>query len=306
MIIRPFSSLCEPLYRGSHRDEKGLIITGQDQLNAISGNLLAMENSRFPEIEFEMNGNYSNLDIAPIEFVQPFIASEDTFRNVRIQNEKYEIERMDWFYDAGKGVFKPGINVKHVTTGSAGVTIEIPDVPDDSGFSVPNFQIPTLPSVFAQDGFTAGQSGSVTNIVNEAIASQSLNYAKSTFVGGVGASVSNNGMSIVAGFSAGVYVATFSVTSEGLYWIGLQTTAHCPGDTNSNLTVTIQVNGETLAVGDLGFQFGQSGTNYVPSVSTFTIAYLEIGDVIDGYVTLFGSASNSSTGDYTSLAAFKV
>lgn len=134
-----------PLYRGSHRDEKGLAITGQDQLNSISGNLLAMENSRFPEIEFEMNGNYSNLDIAPIEFVQPFIAPEDTFRNVRIQNEKYAIERMDWFYDAGKGLLKPAISVKHITTGSAGVTIEIPDVPDDSGFSVPNFQIPPLP-----------------------------------------------------------------------------------------------------------------------------------------------------------------
>jgi hypothetical protein len=114
-----------------------------------------MENSRFPEIELGMNGNYSNLDIAPIEFVQPFIAPEDTFRNVRIQNEKYMIERMDWLYDAKSGILKPDISLRHVTTGSAGVTIPIPDLPDDNGFSVPNFQIPSLPAF----NFPASEKG---------------------------------------------------------------------------------------------------------------------------------------------------
>lgn len=191
-----------PLYRGSHRDEKGLIITGQDQLNAISGNLLAMENSRFPEIEFEMNGNYSNLDIAPIEFVQPFIASEDTFRNVRIQNEKYEIERMDWFYDAGKGVFKPGINVKHVTTGSAGVTIEIPDIPDDSGFSVPNFQIPSIPL-----------SSFPTNIGSTATGSSCCDYIAGVNGLGLGLGV----YSIVATRDVNILTTTFVADERRFY-----------------------------------------------------------------------------------------
>jgi hypothetical protein len=55
------------------------------------------------------------------------------------------IESMDWNYDPVSGLFRPDVVVKHVTTGSAGVTIPIPDVPEDSGFSVPNIQIPLPP-----------------------------------------------------------------------------------------------------------------------------------------------------------------
>src|SRR3972149_7032681 len=147
-----------PLYRGKPKSEKGLILLGQNQLNTLSGNYLAMDNSKFFEIGFSMNGNYSNLDIAPMELVQPFIAPEDTARNVRIQDKKYLIERMDWSYDSVNGLFRPDINVRHVTTGSAGVTIAIPDVPDDSGFSVPDFKVPPLPDLF----FPAGQGSTAT------------------------------------------------------------------------------------------------------------------------------------------------
>lgn len=137
-----------PLYRGKVEKTQGLILLNQEQLNSIGGHYLATRNARFPEINLSLAGNYRNLDIAPVEIVKPFIAPEDTVRNVRIQNDPYRMESMNWSYDPLKGVFVPDIVIHRIATGSAGTTVPIPDVPDDGGFGQSSgFNLPPIPAL---------------------------------------------------------------------------------------------------------------------------------------------------------------
>lgn len=208
-----------PLYRGKPKTEKGLILLGQSQLNTLSGNYLAMDNSRFPNIDFSLNGNYSNLDIAPIEIIKPFIVPEDTVRNVRIQNEKYLLERMDWSYDPVLGSFRPDISIRHITTGSAGVTIPIPDVPDDSGFSVPDIQVPPLPALFFPTQMSTISSGSVAAIAQNAI-NENADYGIYAKGAGAGIVSQTRGISLssAGADSSTRFVIIFQTSRAGLYY----------------------------------------------------------------------------------------
>ena len=137
-----------PLYRGRVEKKQGFILLNQGQLNSMSGNYLATKNARFPEISFNLAGNYRNLDIAPVESVRPFIAVEDTIRGIRIFNDPYRVESMSWAYDPVHASFTPDIVVHRISTGSAGTTVEIPDVPDDGGFGQSSgFNLPRIPAL---------------------------------------------------------------------------------------------------------------------------------------------------------------
>jgi len=294
-----------PLYKGSHRAEKGLILTGQDQLNSIAGNMLAMENSKFPEIDFGLNGNYSNLDIAPIEFVQPFIAPEDTFRNKRIQDEKYKIERMDWSYDPVRGLFRPNISVTHVTTGSAGITILIPDVPDDSGFSVPNFQLPPVPGFFPGDNFTAAQSGTVAGIASSTHHNEPAIYATAYSIGGDGGYSESNGITLVNNFTqagGSPEDSTATPDSDGVYAISIMAKGYVsPGGI---INVSITVGGKMITEAEYNKDSGDIDTNWGTANAHITV-YMEASTVVIGHIGWSG-ASFSGTGGFKVMDIHRV
>ena len=225
-----------PLYRGKPKTEKGLILLSQEQINILSGNYLAMQNSRFFEIDLSMNGNYSNLDIAPVSLVKPFIAPEDTPRNISISNESYLIERMDWQYESIGGLLRPDITIRHVTTGSAGVTITIPDVPDDGGFSVPNFQIPPPPSLFFPE-LSPLNSGSIAQIVNTQIKIIGImDYAEIRYTLAEGTITNSRGITAVNGFTSPTISpvsCTATLSRSGLYCVSMFVNGSTPssGDT---------------------------------------------------------------------------
>lgn len=143
-----------PSYRGSVERTQGLALYDQAQLDRLAGNVLAYRNARFPIIDMEMAGNYSNLDIAPQEAVQIDILPEDNMRGQRI-NGPYVPSSIRWTWNPNTGLLHPNVSFDVITAGDAGSAIPIPDVPPTEGFSnisrggfaSPTF--PTFPSLFA-------------------------------------------------------------------------------------------------------------------------------------------------------------
>lgn len=135
-----------PLYHGKSDRKEGLILTSQTQLNQLSGNYLAYNNTQFPEISISMNGIYTNLDIAPQERYFLVISPSDTVRNKSLQGISYILDSMEWKYQSAQQTFTPDIVLHQIATGTAGVTVEIPVTPPDFGYSYPSLNLPPLPT----------------------------------------------------------------------------------------------------------------------------------------------------------------
>lgn len=135
-----------PSYRGKSENMEGMIVTGQDHLNRIVGNIYAYENSHYPTEDFKLAGNYRNLDIAPLERVTISLAREENARGVVWNAESFHIDSMDWEYDEQKQFFSPTVTFAQLTEGVAGETIVIPEVPPDDGYGVSSITIPKIPN----------------------------------------------------------------------------------------------------------------------------------------------------------------
>jgi hypothetical protein len=269
-----------PAYRGKPKNEKGFILSGQDALNQIVGNYLAMDNSKFYEIDFSLSGNYSNLDIAPIQAINPIIEPEDTPRNVRISGEKYVIDSMDWSYDPLGGTFFPSMTVKHITTGTPGVTVIVPDIPDDSGYSVPSLQIPPYPPIAFPPLSTSLPSGTVAQIAQNEINNYAADYADIGFEGGVGIFTNSNGITPSNGYNtphSSPLISTATVSKPGLYWISL----FMNGDLGYGETVEpiLKRNGTIIALGNT--RNDDVFTGYRMATAQ-VLRVLAAGDVITG------------------------
>ncbi len=135
-----------PGFRGTIDKREGLALTGQEQLNQLSGNLYANQIARFREIEIEMAGNYRNLDIAPQMAVSFDMKKEDTIYGLEL-HALYRVDGMSWTYDAAQQSFHPNsVSLTQITSGMPGQTISIPPIPDDGGYGGPGkFKFPKLP-----------------------------------------------------------------------------------------------------------------------------------------------------------------
>jgi hypothetical protein len=132
-----------PSYHGGMERNQGLALLGQDQLNTLSGNLLANRNSRFPEIDMNLAGTYYNLDIAPQQRVDITINPSETYRNVFITGS-YTVRSLSYQFDSEDLLLLSSVGWREVLAGQRGETITIPDVPPGGGFSNPPFSIPVL------------------------------------------------------------------------------------------------------------------------------------------------------------------
>lgn len=119
--------------KGSPDNIPGLAISGQAQLNTISGNVFADRNTVYPQIEMNMSAGFRNMDIAPIMATRVNVDNTDTNRNIDI-HARYFVEGMDWTMDVQNQVLLPSVNFHALANGYDGETITIPDLPDDGGF----------------------------------------------------------------------------------------------------------------------------------------------------------------------------
>lgn len=127
-----------PNVRGSAETVQGLAITGQAQLNLIVGNVYADKVSRYPTIDFGLNGNYRNFDISPIDSVDVNISASDTNRGINL-SAPYYVEAMSWEYNSLNKTLFASTTMKSIVAGTSGQTVTIPDIPDDGGYGDGNF-----------------------------------------------------------------------------------------------------------------------------------------------------------------------
>lgn len=142
----------EPGLRGKMEQQQGLALTDQSQLNTLVGNIYAWKNSRYPNIDYRLVGNYRNLDIAPQELVSVTMDRIDTPRGLVFNQKPFAVRGMSWTYDSENELLLPILSVAEITQGFDGDTITIPplppvgpDNPPGPGFGQPPIVVPPIP-----------------------------------------------------------------------------------------------------------------------------------------------------------------
>jgi len=122
-----------PNVRGSTETQQGLALTGQAQLNRLSGNVYADKTHRYPTIEIPLNGKYTNFDITPVEAITVTVDPTDTNRGITI-SAPYLVEGMSWEWNSLSKILTASATLNAIVTGILGATVTIPDIPDDGGY----------------------------------------------------------------------------------------------------------------------------------------------------------------------------
>jgi hypothetical protein len=122
-----------PEYRGKVERIQGLALESQDHLNKIAGNYFAHINSRYPRIDLNLAGNYTNLDIAPQEIVKLNIEQNDTPRRIVFNEKKFIAEGVSLRFDGDNLIEFVDLNLAEVVSGIDADIIIIPDVPPADG-----------------------------------------------------------------------------------------------------------------------------------------------------------------------------
>jgi len=117
-----------PGYRGDVQRIQGLALQNQAELNVLSGYVYRYQNVRYPDLEFDIGGNYRNFDLAPQEIIPIIINAEDTRRNTLI-NIPSSIKSIDFSYRSDKEVFRPRIVFTELPEPFLGETVLIPVTP---------------------------------------------------------------------------------------------------------------------------------------------------------------------------------
>ena len=136
-----------PAYRGNVQRIQGLAISSQDQLNTLNGNVFVYLNSKYAHMEFELSGNYRNLDIAPNEIINVTLDEIDTPKRLVWNKKAFHPIGMSWTYDSKKGILLPTLTLHEVTQGYSGGTITIPPIPpvtdpDGGDWDIPPIVLP--------------------------------------------------------------------------------------------------------------------------------------------------------------------
>lgn len=121
-----------PRYKGKVERVQGLALANQAELNDIAGQMLAWFNSRYPNVEYKMRGNFGNVDIAPQEKFQVTMKTTENNRNISWTNKGFVIRGVTWNWDAKNQLLNPIVRVAEIVNGFPGDTIIIPDEPPDT------------------------------------------------------------------------------------------------------------------------------------------------------------------------------
>lgn len=135
-----------PGYEGSVNAISGLVLSSQDELNELSGLYYARDNARYPEIVLQMAGPYTNIDIAPYEFVTMDLAAEETWRRVTWYDKRFLPTDITIEYDP-MGSLTMQVTLAEETWGKPGETIIIPVEPPYDEPDLPDWDIEFPPLV---------------------------------------------------------------------------------------------------------------------------------------------------------------
>lgn len=119
-------------YRGKQSSYNGLAVSDQDELNTLSGRLLAYVNNPYPRMEITL-ANYRIVDIWPQEYV---IVSEDTVRH-NFSTNRFIPRDISISYEASTGTIFVKWVLEAETDGPPGVTVTIPEEPPVEDSSAP-------------------------------------------------------------------------------------------------------------------------------------------------------------------------
>lgn len=138
-----------PAYRGKVERIQGLALSSQTQLNKLAGNVFAYRNSKYPQVDFALVGNYRHIDIAPQETIRVSLSPSDTPRGITWSAKLFHPITMGWKYNPRDGTFLPNITLHEVTQGYDAQTMAIPPVPPTQdpgggGWEIPPIYIPPI------------------------------------------------------------------------------------------------------------------------------------------------------------------
>jgi len=125
-VITPYLSIAPGNvsgYIGTNQASNNLAVTGQAQLNTLSGDLYAYANNRWPELTLQMAGNWRFGDLWPQEYIDVDLALE----RYTFTNADFLVRGVTFDYDAAQGVLMTTYRCEYETDGPDGVTVPILD-----------------------------------------------------------------------------------------------------------------------------------------------------------------------------------
>lgn len=128
-------------YRGGVDRRMGFVLEGQNQLNALAGNLLASENALFPHVEIPLAGDYRILDIAPQERITLTLEKSDTWRQIIWNAKDFVLKEVSFEYRPAEQALLTDVSLSEETHGDPGITIEIPEDPPYNTPWLPDWDI---------------------------------------------------------------------------------------------------------------------------------------------------------------------
>jgi hypothetical protein len=290
---------------------KGLAISGQAQLNKISGNLLAEKNSRYPSISFSLTSGFRNLDIAPIESINIDILTGDTSQGIEI-HAPYTISSLSWGYDVSNRSLLPSIELGALVNGEDGETITIPDIPDGGGYSdfgggfnfgggfsgIPSY-LPALVTSLSDSGFWEAQA---TVTVSNAVTTFTDYFRNYGMIG----TVQNYGNLVTIGAS-GTHP---TINQSGIYEAILDVYIPSQGAGNIYTMAMITLNSPLAGQGNWQGQDFQSYPSPYPAVTIINTSKSLIFKAVAGQ-SLYSTfsmlrGSGSSYVAYAKLAVIKL
>lgn len=136
------------LWRGSIERGSGLVLLGQDQLNLLTGNMLAQANSVFPDVEVPFAGDYRFIDITPQRRITLTIPETETYRGYDWDEKNFIPQSIAFNYDPSKQSMLTDLTVKEETHATEKAdTIEIPEDPPYTNYKLPEWSIQFPPFV---------------------------------------------------------------------------------------------------------------------------------------------------------------
>lgn len=133
-----------PGYYGKTDRSTGLVINGQNQLNELTGHVLAAQNADFPEILLPMAGDYRHIDIAPQHRVLMNLPATDNWLRVAMVNKPFIPQEIVYVHDVDNQVLLMDLKLTEETFGVPGDTIVIPAVPPYNFPGLDGFEFPPI------------------------------------------------------------------------------------------------------------------------------------------------------------------
>ena len=136
------------LWRGSIERGSGLVLAGQDQLNLLTGNMLAQANSVFPDVDVPLAGDYRFIDIAPQRRITLTIPEDDTYRGYDWDKKNFIPQSIAFDYDPSKQSMLTDLTAKEETHATEKAdTILIPEDPPYTNYKLPTWSIQFPPFI---------------------------------------------------------------------------------------------------------------------------------------------------------------